>query len=244
MAVYDNVQTVINGAAVELGLDPAVDVLTSTNTAFRQLRYLLDAAGQELLLLNNWVEFQEQHSITTSASDDGDYALPTNFAYMIPQAGWDRTNNNPLQGPLTPQAWQYLKGQSLTGQTLYVSFRLKQGKFHVFPDDPVPNAVNIVFEYVRNTWLENASEATTKYTTILANTDIVLYPPVLIKKFLKVKFLEAKGFESSKARDDFSVVFDAATGQDGSAPILNAGGARGFPFLDIYRNLPDTNYGV
>lgn len=244
MAIYDDVQTIINATAVEVGLAPAADVLATADKSFRQLRYLMDAAGQELVLLHQWTELEEEHAITTDAADSGDYALPTDFAYMIPQAGWDRTNRTPMQGPLSAQDWQYLKGRNLSAQTIYVTFRLKQGKFHVYPDDPVPDALDLRFEYIRNTWLEKFDEETTKYTAINATTDIVLYPPILMRKLLKTKFLEAKGFDSQKARDDFLLAWEAATGQDGSAPILNAGSRRGFPLLDIYRNTPDTNYGT
>lgn len=244
MAIYEDVQYLINAAAVDLGLDPVTDVLSSTNSAFAQLRYLADSAGQELLMMHQWTEFEKEHSITTDAADSGDYTLPTDFASMIPQTNWDRSNNLPMQGPLTAQDWQYLKGRELINQTVYASFRLKQGKFHVFPDNPVPDAMDIRFEYLRNTWLVKVDEATTLYTKINANTDIVMFPPIVFKHLVRVKFLEAKGFESSKARDDFNDAFEAATGRDGSASVLNAGNGSGYPYLDIFRNTPDTNYGL
>ena len=82
-------------------------------------------------------------------------------------------------------------------------------------------------------------------TDVAANSgDTILYHAILIIKFLKVKFLEAKGFDSSKARDDFNEMLDSVTGQDKSAPVLNAGGwGRTFPYLDSWYNLPDSGYG-
>jgi len=241
---YDTVQSIINRVAVELGVDPATDVLSSTDQTFTQLQYLLDAAGQELTLLHQWTQLQKEHSIVTDAADSGIYDLPDDFAYMIPQAGWERSNNVPLQGPLSPQDWQYLKGRDLVSQTIYATFRLQQGKFYIFPNDPVADALSIFFEYISSRWVQDSTELTTYRTTVSKNTDYVLFPGILVIKFLKVKFLESKGFESSKARDDFAQIFEASTGQDGSAPILNVGSRRGFPYLDIYRNTPDTNYGT
>lgn len=243
MARHQSVQTIINSTAAELGLTPVADVLASVDQNFLQLRYLLDAVGQELVLLDDWEELQEEHAITTTAADDGDYPLPTDFSHMINQTGWDRTNDLPLQGPLSPQQWAYAKGRELVSQTVYVSFRLKQGKFHVYPDSPVPDALDVRFEYCRNTWLQDAEEETTKHTEIMQATDIVLFPPILVKKFLKVKYLEAKGFDSKGASDSFADMFESTTGKDGAAPVLNAGGTRNFPYLETIRNTTDSGYG-
>lgn len=243
MALYDSVQTVINGAAVELGLDASVDVLASSNSAFVQLRYLLNAAGSELALMYDWQQLQKEYTVVTNALDSGDYPLPADFDHMIDQTGWDRTNKNPLSGPLTPQVWQYLKGVGLGSQAVFVSFRLKEGVFSILPNNPVPGGLTIAFEYIKDTWVSNAA-GSTFYTSVQAVTDLVLYHKSLITKYLKVKFLEAKGFDSEKARDDFAYVFDAVTGQSKGAPVLNAGGRQGFPYLDMYRNVAGTGYGL
>lgn len=242
MAYYEDVSSIINGAAVELGFEPAVDVLASSNPAFTQLRYLLDAAGQELVKMADWQELVEEHSITTDALDVGEYALPDDFDHMINQTGWDRTNQNPLSGPASAQMWQYLKARDYITGSMFVVFRLKQQKFSILPNNPVPDGVNIVFEYIRNTWVSR-SDGAVYYTKVNQTSDLVLFPPILVKKFLKVKFLEAKGFDSDKAREDFANMFDASTGQDKSAPVLNAGVTRGFPYLDTGRNIPYTGYG-
>jgi len=242
MAYYEDVSSIINGAAVECGLEPAVDVLASSNVAFTQLRYLLDAAGQELIRMADWQELVSLYELTTSALDTGEYALPSDFDHMINQTGWDFTNQNPLSGPASPQMWQYLKARDYISGSMFVIFRLKKQKFNILPDNPVPGGIDIKFEYIRNTWCSN-SAGNQFFTKVQQTSDLVLYPPILIKKLLKVKFLEAKGFDSEKARDDFALMFDATTGQDKGAPVLNAGVLRGYPYLDGYRNVPYTGYG-
>jgi hypothetical protein len=63
-------------------------------------------------------------------------------------------------------------------------------------------------------------------------------------KFLKVKMLEAKGFDASSARLEFENIFDARTGQDEGASILSASNnSRGFPYLHPYYSTGDTGYG-
>ena len=244
MAQFKTVQEIVNQAAAELGFTPAVDVLSTGNKVFSQLRYLLNAAGQELVSMNDWEQLQKEASITTSSVDTGEYDLPVDFDHMIDQTGWDRSNLKPLGGSLSPQTWQYLKGSSLLNGAIYITFRIKKGKFAVLPDNPVPNALDIKYEYIRNTWVLN-SDGATYQTKIVTKDDTVLYNPILVVKFLKVKYLEAKGFDSEKARDDFAGLFDSISGQDIPSGILNAGGSsEAFPYIDPFNNVPDTGYGL
>jgi hypothetical protein len=66
----------------------------------------------------------------------------------------------------------------------------------------------------------------------------------MIIKFLKAKFLEAKGFDASSARLEFENMFNSRTGKDEGAPILSASSnTRGFPYLSPYGNTSDTGFG-
>jgi len=244
MSIYADVDTIINRTAVELGFSESTDPLTDNNNLFIQLRALLNSTGEELIDMHTWQELIKEHSITTDAAvDDGTYDLPSNFKYMIPQTGWDRTNNYPISNPLSPQQWQYLKGNGLSDNLVYASFRLKARKFTILPDTPVPDALTIYFEYMSDDWLNDFEDDTIYYNEVDAGSDIVLLPKTLVIKLLKCKWLEAKGFDSTKARDDFAVNFLSATGNNASAPILNAGGGRGYPYINMSRNVPDTGYG-
>lgn len=244
MSMYDSVNDILNRTAVELGFDISSDPLTDPNNLFVQLRYLMNSTAEELIDMYPWSELVKEHSITTdAATDDGTYALPSDFRYMIPQTGWERSNDYPLMGPLSPQQWQYLKGRGFDVNEVYVQFRLKAREFTIIPDNPVPDALNIYFEYISDAWLQDATTSTTFYNEIDAGDDVCLLPRTVVTKLLKCKWLESKGFDSQKAREDFAVNFMSVTGHDGSSPILNVGGGRGYPYLNMYRNTPDTGYG-
>ena len=243
MSIYGSVNDIINRVASEVGFDVVTDPLTDDNKVFTQLRYLMNSAAEELIDMCAWTELQKEHTITTAATDDGSYTLPSDFKYMIPQTGWERNNNNEMLGPLSPQDWSYLKGRDLSSDTIYASFRLKQREYFIFPNDPVVANLKIVFEYMSDNWLQNATQATTFYNEIQAGSNICMLPKTLMIKFLKCKYLEAKGFDSTRAREDFAVNYISVTGNDGSAAIVSAGGERGFPYLNVYRNVSDTGYG-
>lgn len=236
---------ILNRVAAEVGIDPVPDPYASTNQAFKQMTYLLNIAGEELNQLYPWEEMNQEHQITTLGTDSGNYPLPSDFLYMLNQTGWERSENVPLFGPLSGQDWQYLLGRDLVSQTIYASFRMKQGQFSIFPQPP-PDGLDIHFEYQSRNWV---SDSTTGFTSnkaeVTVGADVPRFDKTLISRYLKVKFLEAKGFDTTKAQSDLNQMFEAINSHDKGARILSAGNTgAGFPYLDTYRNSPDTGYGT
>lgn len=246
MARYDTATEIVNAVAAEVGLTPVADPYTSTDRAFIQLRNILSTAGKELLTLHQWNKFVKEHSITTNVPPDtGNYDLPSDFAWMIDQTGWTPTNAGaglPLGGPLSEQDWTYLVNTNLASSTIYVSFKISQGQFQVLPQPPTDN-IEINFEYISRWWVAVTGSTTGTKEAPTLGTDVVLYESILIIKFLKLRYLESKGFDTTAATAQFLTMFQAWTGKDVSAPILNTARMRFFPYLG-YRNIPETNYGL
>ena len=166
---------ILNRVAAEVGLEPVADPFTSNEQHFRQMRYLLQTCGEELALAYPWEFLNETHQITTvAATDTGDYDLPSDFHYMIPQTGWERANNVPLGGPLNAQDWTYLLGRDLVSSTIYASFRLKAGQFSIFPQPP-PDGLDINFEYQRRTWVQDAAAPTVYTADVSVGSDTPLF---------------------------------------------------------------------
>ena len=237
------VNDIMNRVAAEVGIEPVSDPYGSAQQDFIQMRYLLQVSGEELGVAHPWETTTAKHQITTADGDTGNYNLPPDFYYMINQTGWDVTNANPLHGPLSPQEWSYLEGRDLSGSTIHASFRLKEGKFSIYPQPP-PEGLDITFEYISTLWVRDGQQVDTYKSTIGNGNDIPLFDKTLISRHLKVKYLEAKGFDTTKAQDDFNQSFNFLTGFDKAATVLDAGnGRRGHNYLDMHTNVPDTKYG-
>lgn len=241
---------IINDTLVEVGLDEVTDPFSSTDKAAKQMVRLLNIAGRELVSLYPWQILIREEQFITEDGGNGVYDLPEDYAYMIDQTGWERRENVPLIGPLSPQDWTYLLGRDLVGSTIYASFRFDQNKLFLFPNNPAPADLDVNYEYISYNWVLDGD------TVVGVNdppgdkdkadkaSDTVLYPPILASRYLKVKWLEAKNLDSTAAMGAFRTQFYSWTGKDNSAAILNAGRQwRGFPYLDMWRNLPDTGYG-
>ena len=242
MARYRTVNEIINQAALEAGLMPSSDPVGDVDEAFVQFRGLLNGCGQELIEINPWQILVKTFEFVTQDGDTGVYPLPSDFNYMIDQTGWDRTNRVMVGGPLSAQDWTYLQGRDLVSQTIYASFRQLEGELYIFPQPP-PEGLQISFEYVSRDWLKEADSDETR-DEIGAGSNICLLPHQLVTKMLKMKWLQAKGFDFSGAALEFDTILGGRMGKDTGASVLSASNSgRLFPYLDPYRNTGDTGYG-
>ncbi len=243
MSRLKSVNDMINSVAVEVGLNSDGDPIASPDELFVQFRELLNSAGQEMVELHTWQVLRGVFNLVTKEGDTGTYDLPDDFSYMIDQTGWDKSNRVAIGGPLSAQDWSYLDGRDLVSQSIYASFRLVENKFDLYPQPP-PEGLIIRFEYISRNWLAQAVDQSLRNDEISTGSDIILFEPILMRKFLKVKWLEAKGFDSSSARLEFETVFLARTGHDEGSSILSAShNSRGFPYLHPFYNTGDSGYG-
>ncbi len=244
MPRYDTAAQIVNDAATECGLVAVSDPWASSDPAFVQLRNILTSAGRELLGLHEWQQFIKDYTFNTTPPDSGtnEYDLPDDFGYMFDQTNWSPTTRFPLGGPLSPQDWSYLVNTNLASSTVYVSFRIVEGVIALLPDPP-PDDTDIYFQYASRYWVAAAATTVGTKDRAEAADEVILFEPILIVKFLKLRFLEAKGFDTTAALGQFNSVFMQWTGKNVSAPVLSLARFRVFPYLG-YRNIPETNYGL
>jgi hypothetical protein len=161
---------------------------------------------------------------------------------MMDQTGWDQNNQLPIGGPLSSQEWAFVNGIDGAATTIYASFRLAENKLQIWPQ-PTPEGLVISFEYISRNWLLEAGTGGQRLDRPQNGTNLVLFEPILMVKFLKLKFLSAKGFDTTTAARELDLMFGSRTGKDSGAPVLSAGGnGFGYPYLGP-GNLPITKFG-
>lgn len=234
---------ILNRVAAEVGIQPTEDPYASTDPKFVQLTYLLNTAGEELTWAHPWEFLIKEHQFLTVLGDSGDYPLPSDFIYLLNQTGWDHTSAIPIGGPLTPQDWTYLKGRNLAQNTLYASFRIADGVFKVYPNPP-PSGLDLNYEYISKNWVIDSVDPLNRVDSVRFGADKPLFDRTIITRYLKLKYLEASGFDTTKAQDDFNQAFSFQIGKDKGAPIVNAGTQiRNYPYLSV-ANFSDTGFGT
>jgi len=243
MARFKSINDIVNQVAVETGFSKQPDVFTSNDAAFTQLTTLANSVGKELIQDGTWNGLTRTSQIVTQAGDDGKYPLPDDFEYMVDQTGWDNTNNVPVGGSLTPQQWTYLEGRDLVSFTIYASFRQTENELWLYPQPP-PVGLDITFEYVSSNWVQPSGVPDTYADQVMSPADIVLFNPYMFERLLKLRFLEARGLDTTAAMTVYERSLQSQDGKDTSSQILNMSNrASGVPLLDTFRNTPDTNYG-
>ena len=242
---YKTAQQIISQVAVEVGLRKTSDPFAESDPAYEQMVFLSNSCGQELLMEVEWgILRREEEFVTDAATNpEGIYDLPADYEYMIDQTGWEQTQRVPLFGPASPQFWAYLKGRNLVTSTIYAQFRLTEGKLYLFPQPP-PDGLVIQYEYISNNWVAAGDDPGAYRNSVETSGDTILYNAYLFERLLKLRFLEARGFDTEKASDTYATALENWKGNDKSAPILNAaGGGWQYPYLEPLRNTPDSGFG-
>lgn len=239
---WDSAASIINDAAVELGLLTAdvTDPYTSQDINLVQLCRLLKSLGQDLVRDYQWTTLQRQHSLTTVANQDA-YQLPNDYQRFVDQTGWNRTQRMPLLGPLSAQGWQLLQVLTSAG-VVDLMYRIVGGQMVLYPSANAGDT--ITYEYITRHWVspEGETEPTSEEPT--SGAQVLWFDRRLLVCGVKLRWLRAKGFDSTAAQDDYDKALARAQGGDGAAPVLslNRRPCAANRMLDC-ANVPDTGFG-
>ena len=247
---YQNIADLVTRVAVGVGLQPTNDPFSNPDPTYLQLTTLANEVGMDLLAELAWNRMERTHKFVTKTGDTGTYDLPEDFAYMIDQTAWQSGAPGaayPLLGPATNQWWSFLEATQTYNVSIYAWFQVSEGKLQLWPQPPPPD-IPIQYSYVSRAWVQAGTStfADPVYKdNVSTPSDIVLFPPILFVKKLKLAFLQAKGFDTTKAQDEYVAALDAWGGKDKPAMklSLNNRGQQLWRPLDSIVNLPETGWG-
>ena len=234
---YWSALDILKQTAGELGLTQPTG-LPSTDNQTNQLLSMLNSAGNELLTLYPWEEFVKTWEFDTVDSQD-EYTPPTDLGYFVDQTQWDKTNRWPLLGPKSPQEWAWLTS-GIVAAAPRMRYRVFANKFHLYPV-PGSTPFHIRMEYITCNWVQPATGDPTAMVT--ASADVVQYHPWLVSKFVKLKFRELTGLDTTAYRTDFTRMLTALTGKDKGAPKLSLSPRMPPIFIGPW-SIPDGSWGV
>lgn len=218
MANLATVGAVIADVAREVGLGPiSVDPFASADPNVAQLIGLLKAAGNDLATEYAWPTLIFEHSFSV-VSGQTTYPVPDGFRRMLNQTGWNTSMQEPVCDPVTPQLWQYLKYAEGGGMRLRVVMEVTSRALKLM--EPLPAAdTEISFKYLSHQWVQSASG--TLSSEAHAHTDTVLFDSHLITRALKLRWREAKEFDTSSALLDYArTLAKVKSDEAGPAPVL------------------------
>ncbi len=233
------VNQILSRVAVESGLDQVTDPFGSTASEYVQLKALLQTGCEDLSFSFPWEFLTNTLEITTELNKT-EYDLPAGFLALVSETGWNRSTDEPIF-LITPQQWRAMEAGDI--QPVSYAFRIMGGKINFMPSAMAAGVV-LTFEYVSRNFVATDAVPPVLKDTISAGSDKVLFDRTLIVRYLKVLWLETKGFDSTAAQGSFNQVYEMLIGKDKGGQTLNAGRSRGGFRLIDGRNLPSQGYGL
>jgi hypothetical protein len=166
------------------------------------------------------------------------YDLPADYNSTVNRTHWDKSKRWEMLGPESPQQWEWLlSGYISTGPR--IRWRLLGKYFQIWPG---VNAGELLgFEYRSRSWAE-AADGTPK-SSFTADSDTCIYPDRLMVLATKLKYFEAKGFDTTALYRDYLMEFETAVAQDTAGANLSFAPRPGTVLIG-YDNIPDSGFGT
>jgi len=165
------------------------------------------------------------------------YALPSDYDAIVPRTQWDKSKHWEMLGPEDAQQWEWLlSGFIATGPR--VRWRLYGSYFQIWPG--FSNTENLGFEYRSKAWASSAAGVAKNSFTV--DTDTCIYPDRLIVLATKLKYFEAKGFDTTTMYRNYITELETDIAQNTSYANLSFAPKPG-NILIGYDNIPDSGYG-
>lgn len=165
------------------------------------------------------------------------YDLPADYDATVPRTHWDKSKHWEMLGPEDAQQWEWLlSGYISTGPR--IRWRLLGNTFQIWPG--VSTNELLGYEYRSQAWAEGADG--TPKNAFNNDSDTCIYPDRLMVLMTKLKYFEAKGFDTTAMYRNFMTELETVMAQDMSAANLSFAPRPGTVLIG-YDNIPDTGYG-
>lgn len=248
MANFNKQQTgldIIKAACGQLGLPvPTAAAANPSDKTAAQMLALLNYAGRRLIKPTStyrWQVLLKTWTVMTNPVDTV-YTMPDDWDSFEDLTGWNFTSRLPMLGPATDPQWQTLKARNLGSSTISVIYRSRGGnKMEIYNTFSTPQELRI--DYSSRAWVRSGADPLVFKDFVETDDDVVLYDPELMCAALKLRFLTAKGFDTTAAQDEFNMALEAAIDADTDAPVLRLTINDTYPLISTQFNVPDTGYG-
>ncbi len=227
----EGVASITNASSIS-GVDDTYQVV---GTGINQATYVLGTPSGATIGLTQ--PATSTATGTTFTLTKSKYAMPSDYDRQIDRTHWDKSKHWEMLGPETAQQWEWLiSGYISTGPR--VRYRIFGGYFQIWP--ALGSQEVLGFEYISNAWATSA--AGVAKTSFTVDTDTCIFPDRLMVIGLKLKYYEAKNFDTTAYLRDFTNQKSIAFANDAGSPTL-AMSPTPSGVLISWGNVPDSNYG-
>lgn len=236
---YTYTGTATSGSTSLTGMS-SIASLTSdfqvTGTGLPQNTYVVSAASTTVVLSNS-----------ATSTSTGDYVfsqtrfnLPSAYDRLCDRTDWDKTQHWEMLGPETVQQMAWLKSGFISSGPR-VRYYLLGNQLNIWP--PLGANHLLGFDYVTSNWIYVTGSTTLSKSLFTVDTDTCVFPDRLMVLGLKLKYFEAKGFDTTALYREYVNQKDIAKANDAGSPTLSMA-PRISSVLVGWSNIPDSGYGT
>lgn len=238
--------SIVQDACAEIGaIAVPTAVINNSDETVARMFALIKREGEDLIK-TDWTILQRLHSFTT-VDGTSEYSLPADYGRMIADTGWDRSNYEPIYGPISPVRWQEIKsgllGSGVVGRRFRIVRSFVSGNARKFIIDPTPDSTNdnetLAFEYISTYYC--ASSGGTAQAAWAADTDVPICDEELFRKGLVCRFKRSVGLDYASDAAEYAEMLAFKKAVDRPAPTLSIVPRPSTRFLSPW-NLPESGY--
>ncbi len=170
------------------------------------------------------------------------YVMPSDYDRPVDRTNWDKTKHWEMLGPCTAQQWEWLKsGYISTGPR--IRWRILGQYFQIWP--VVIGNEYLGFEYISKNWVlsTTATNNVPDKAAFSADTDTCIFSDRLMMSGLKLRYFDAKGFDSTSLQLAYESQLSIAKANDSGSATLSMA-PRQSDVLITWSNIPDSGYGT
>ena len=217
--VSANLLTIVNRAEDELGLSRSTGITGTPTEQARQMLGLINSLGADLLDSHDWSALTTLGTVTTVAGQAA-YDLPADYRSLVDGTPYDVSRRWPVDGPTSPRDATALRAGSASAPGVQ-RFRVVRGQLGLWPA-PSASGSQVTYEYQSGSWVRTTAGVAVG-SVYVADTDVTFWRTSLLVAGLKLKFLRARGFDTSYAQEDYDRIRSRAISDDlGSRTISMA----------------------
>lgn len=196
------------------GLPVPAAVVDNTDERYRQIKALLQEAGNALAIRADWqrLRMETVHTTISGENQGNIFTLTagglTPFRKFADEILWDRTDQLPIV-PMTGQEWQRLKGT--VGHLAY-RYRYRLWNYNLMLTPEAPAGHELAFEWMSRWWIQDAGGAIKE--TFTADSDSFLLERELLKLALRWRWKKEKGLEYAEDFREYELRLLETAGQD------------------------------
>jgi hypothetical protein len=233
---------IVQDASEDIGVGaPGTVINNDDETAIQMLR-LVKRESRNLSFAHPWSQLTFEHTISANGTSSS-YALPSDFAHIIPETVWDRTGIRPLVGPLSPKDWQKIQSGAVVSTGFNSRWRIWQSLFFIYPRTQSGNT--LAFEYKTDKIVLTSAGASAGTSKVVwnADTDVARFlDGELLTLGVIWRFKKAKGLPYADEIMEYITRRDLDIAKDGGSRILDASVNNPDPFMTNY-NTPEAGFG-